>query len=92
MMVGHDEIEANPLRFFGCSEGTYSGVDTHHEAHALSRRGFDPSVLHAIAFANAVRNVVSHIGHDPHCHRCTLERRLQENGRDGAIGVVIAVD
>src|ERR1700728_4064119 len=57
MMIGDDQVKAQLSRGFGGSEGSNAGVDADHEANAFARGDLKNLLLHAVAFAQPVRNV-----------------------------------
>ncbi len=91
MVVGDNEIHPKGFCFFGCGEGADAGVNTDDEADTGGGGLSEDAGLHAVAFAQAVGDVVGDdggfvFGGDP------LDGSLEEDGGGGAVDVVIAVD
>ena len=59
---------------------------------AFGGGGFEAGLGHAVAFADAVRDVVADVGGDAEHGGDALDGGLQEHGGDGAVDVVVAVD
>ncbi len=57
MVVGDDQIEAQPARGFRFGKGAHAGVDGDDQPHALGVRRFEHARLQAVALAQAVRHV-----------------------------------
>ncbi len=58
VVVGDDEVEAEGLGFGGGGEGADAGVDADDETDAGGGGLAEDVGLHAVAFADAVRDVV----------------------------------
>ena len=57
VMVGDDQVEAQPARGLRFGKGAHAGVDGDHQAHALGVRRFEHARLQAVALAQAVRHM-----------------------------------
>ncbi len=57
MVIGDDQVKAEFRSGFSGGEGANAGVDADHEANAFARGGFENFALHAVTFAEAMRNV-----------------------------------
>ena len=57
MVVGDDQIQAQPARGFRLGKGAHAGVDGDDEANALGMGRFEHARLHAVAVAEAMRNM-----------------------------------
>ena len=57
MVVGDDEVEAQPACGLGFSEGAHAGVDGDDQADAFGISSFKHARLQAVAFADAMGNV-----------------------------------
>ena len=91
VVVGDDEVEREDFGFGGGGEGADAGVDGDDEADAGGGGETEDVGLHAVAFADSVGDVVGDL-------RGTigwgdaLDGGLEEDGGDGAVDVVVAVD
>ena len=86
VMVGHDEIDAQPVCGFCGSEGTNTGIDADHEPNSLSRSLLNSVAAQIVAFFNAVGNVKIR------APATQLNRGFQDNDGGRAIHIVIAVN
>ena len=57
MVIGDDEVEAEAARGFSFSEGAHAGVDGDDDANAVGVGRFKHARLHAVAVAEAMRDV-----------------------------------
>ena len=57
MVVGDDEVEAEFGGGIGGGKGANAGVDADDETNAFAGGGFENLALHAVAFAQAMRDV-----------------------------------
>jgi hypothetical protein len=85
-MIGDDEIEAEGFGSFSGGEGADTGVNADDEADALRGCGFENLIAHAVAFAEAVRDVETDRAAE-HLNGC-----FEQNGGGGAIDVIVAID
>ncbi len=85
-MVGDDQVDSGAPRGFGGGKGADARVHADDQPHAVGGGALDHLVAHAIAFADAVRNVK--ISRSP----AQLDGRLQNDDCRGAIDVVVAVN
>ena len=86
VVISNDEIDAAALRGFGGGKSANARVHADDHANPALRGLLDDLVPHAIAFADAVRNVVVNLS------AAQLQRRLQNDDRRGAVHVVVAID
>ena len=86
VMVGDDQVHTETLRGFGGGEGANAGVHADDERHSGGGGALDHVVLHAVAFADAVRHV--EVG----AAAAQLDRGFQNDDGGGAVHVVVAVD
>ena len=91
MVVGDDEVEAEELRFVGCGKGADAGVDADDEADACGGGLSEDAGLHAVAFADAMRDVIGDDGGSVF-RRDAFDGGFEEDGGGGAVYVVVAVD
>ena len=94
VVVGDNEVEAKRARLHGLGDGADSGVHADHQAHAGLSRLAQDRVLHPIALADAMGQVIAHLRRLLRFHRQpdSLDGRLQQDSRRGAVHVVVAVD
>ena len=76
---------------FGCGEGADAGVNADDEADACGGGLSEDAGLHAVAFAEAVRDVVGDAGRG-FFGGDSFDGGLEEDGGGGAVDVVVAVD
>ena len=94
VVVGDDEVERKRARLDRLGNGADSGVNADHQAHAGRSRFAEDCVLHSVSLADAMRQVIG----DLHGllrfdgQPDSLDGRLQQGGRRGAVHVVVAVD
>ena len=94
VVVGDDEIERKRARLDRLGNGADAGVHADHQAHPGSSRFTENCVLHPIALADAVGKVIGDLrvllrfDGQPD----SLDGRLQQGGRRGAVHVVVAID
>src|SRR6185437_8359065 len=86
MVVGNDEINAQPTRGFRRSESANAHVNADDEANARGCGPFDHIVAHVVTVADAVRDVK--IG----CSSAQLNRGFKNYDGRGAVHVVVAID
>ena len=86
VMVGHDQIDTQPLRRFCRREGANAHVDADDQANAGRGGALDHVVAHVVAFANAVRHV------EIRRSSAEFDRRLQNDDGHRAVHVVVAVN
>ena len=86
MVVGNDEVDAQPFGRLGGGEGADPGIDADDQAHARGGGALDHVVLHAVAFADAVRDV--EVGGST----TEVDGRLQDDDCGGAVDIVVAVN
>src|ERR1700730_15854342 len=91
MVVGDNESHAESLRLLCCGKSADACVNTDDETDTGRGGLSEDAGLHAVAFAQAVGDVVGHdggsvFGGDP------FDGRLEEDGGGGSIDVVVAVD
>ena len=92
VVVGDDEVEGRGLWLHRRrSEGADAGVDTDDETDARGCGEAEDVRLHAIAFADAMGDVVGDLGGTAG-RRDALDGGLEEDGGGGAVDVVVAVD
>ncbi len=86
VMIGDDQVDAEPLRGLGRSKRADAHIDTDDEANARGSRALDHIVAQVVALANAV-------GHMK-VRRASAEfdGSLQDDDRHRAIYVVVAID
>ncbi len=95
MVVGDDEVEAEGLGVLGFGESAHSGIHTDDEADAGGGGIGKNVLLDAVAFAEAVRDVIAGVGGLVFWGNASVRsepRVLEENGGNGAVDVVVAVD
>ena len=94
MVVGDDEVEAEGAGFVGGGEGADAGVDGDDEADAGVGGEAEYVGLHAVALADAVRDVVGDLLGLVRFKRQAdaLDGGLEQDGGGGAVDVVVAVD
>jgi hypothetical protein len=92
MVVGDDEVEGEARGLLGGGVSADAGVDGDDEADAFGCGVGYAGFAHAVAFADAVRNVITDVGCDGEGGGGALDGGLEENGGDGAVDVVVAVD
>ena len=92
VVVGDDEVEAEAGGFFGGGEGADAGVDGDDELDAFSRGVGEAGGLDAVAFAEAMGDVVADVGGDVEVDGGAFEGGLEQDRGDGAVDVVVAVD
>ena len=86
MVIGDDEVQAQPARGFGLGKGAHAGVDGDDQAHALGVGRFQHARLQAVALAQPV-------GHVKARHAAEhLDGRLEQDDGGGAVHVVVAVE
>ncbi len=86
VVVGDDEVEVEARGFIRGGEGADAGVHTDDEAHVLGRGAGEHLGLHAIAVAQAMRDVIADGATED------FDGRLEQDDRSGAVDVVVAVD
>ena len=85
VMVGDDQIQAQPPRGFSFGKGAHAGVDGDDDANAFGVGGFKHARLHAVAVAQAVRYVKTRFAAEH------FDGGLEQDHGDGAVHVVVAV-
>ena len=86
MMVGDDQVDAQPPGGFGRGEGADAHVHADDELDAGGGGALDDVVAHVVAVADAVRNMkVSRAA-------AQLNRGFEDDDRGGAVDVVVAID
>src|SRR5216684_7701511 len=86
VMVGDDQVNSGAARSFGRAERADASVHADDQPHAVSRGALDHLVAHAIAFADAMRDMkVSRSA-------AKLDRRLEDDDRRRAVHVIVAVN
>ena len=86
VVVGDDEVEAEGFGGFGGGEGADAGVDADDEADTFAGGDFEDLVAHAVAFAQAVRDVEADFA------AAAFDGGFEQDDGGGAIYVVVAVD
>ena len=86
MMVGDDEVEAEPLRGFSFGEGAHAGVDCDDEPNALGMGDLKHSGLQAVAFAKAMRDVEANLAAEQ------FNCGFQQHDGGGSVHVVVAIE
>jgi hypothetical protein len=90
VVIGDDEVEAETARGFSFSEGAHASVDGDDDADAIGVSSFKNAGLHAVAVAQAVRDVKSdEIAPGAGKH---FNGGFEQDDGDGAVNVVIAVE
>ena len=85
-MISDDEVEAEAARGFSFGEGAHAGVDGDDDADAVGVGGFEHARLHAIAVAQAMRNVKADVTAEH------LDGSLEKDYSDSAVDVVVAIE
>ena len=86
VVVGDDEIQAQPARGFCFGKGAHAGVDGDDEANALGVGRFEHARLHAVAVAQAMRDMKT-------CHAAEhFDGGFEQDDGDGSVHVVVAVE
>ena len=86
VVVGDDEIEAQPARGFRFGKGAHAGVDGDDEADAFGVGRFEHARLHAVAVAQAMRNVKARHAAEH------FDGGFEQDDGDGSVHVVVAVE
>ncbi len=86
MVIGDDEVEAEAARGFSFSEGAHAGVDSDDDADAFGVSRFKNARLHAVAVAEAMRNVEANVTAEH------FDGGFEKDDGDGAVNVVIAIE
>ena len=92
VVVGDDQVQPAAGSLLRGGKGTDARVHRDHQAHPFGSGIGDARFPHAIALADAVRDVKSHICNDAHGNSRALQCRLQQHRGYGAIDVIVAVD
>ena len=85
MMIGDDHVDPEFGRGAHYFAGADAGVDADDEFHALRRRVLHHVAAHAVAVAEAMRDVKSHVSAQQ------LDPFFQNDDGGGAVDVVIAI-
>ncbi len=89
MVIRDDKVEAEAARGFSFSECAHAGVDGDDNTHAFGVGCFEDAGLHAIAVAEAMRDVkADEVRAGGEHFNCGFE---QDDG-NGAIDVVVAIE
>ena len=86
MVIGDDEVEAEAARGFSFSEGAHAGVDGDDDADAFGVGGFEHARLHAVAVAQAMRDVKADFTAEH------FDGGFEKDDSDGAVDVVVAIE
>src|ERR1700741_549710 len=86
MVISDDEIDAKSLRGFGRGESANPGINADDQPRTGGGSMLDHLVLHAVAFADAMRHV--EVGRTS----AKLNGCLQDDNRGGAVDVVVPID
>ena len=86
MVVGDDEVEAEAARGFSFSECAHAGVDGDDDANAFGVGGFEHARLHAVAVAQAMRNMKADEAAEH------FDGGFEQDDGDGAVDVVVAIE
>jgi hypothetical protein len=91
MVIGDDQIDSEGFCFGGSGEGADAGVYADDETDAGCGGLAEDTGLHAVAFAEAVGDVVGDDG-GRIFGRGAFDGGFEKNGGGGAVDVVVAVD
>src|SRR5208283_2306823 len=86
VVVGDDQVDPSALRGFGSGKGADAGIHADNDPNAALGGLLDDLIAHAIAFADAMRDVVVHRS------AAELQGRFENDDGGGAVHVVVAVD
>ena len=86
VVVGDDQIEVEARGFVRGGEGADAGIHADDEAHAFGRGAREHLGLHAVAVAQAMRDVIADSAAED------LDGGLEQDDGGGAVHVVVAVD
>jgi hypothetical protein len=86
MVVRDDEVEAEAARSFSFSEGAHAGVDRDDDADAVGVGRFKDARLHAVAVAQAVRDMKADVSAQH------FDCGFEQDYSDSAVNVVVAIE
>src|ERR1700682_1345017 len=84
--MGDDQLPPQPTSRLRRIESAYPGIDTDDETNASSGGALDDIILHAITFANTMRNM--EVGSTA----AEFDGGLENDNRCGAVNIVVAVN
>ena len=85
-MISDNQVHAQPASRLRCIESADSGIDADDEANASRGCALDDIILHAVPFANTVRNMK--VGSTT----AEFDGGLENDNRGCAVNVIIAVN
>ncbi len=93
VVIGDDQVKAQDAGLGSFRHSAYPGIDADDETHAGLRSFGEDGVLHSVALANAMRDMVGNVLRFLWFQReaDALDGGLQQNGGSGPINVIVAV-